>query len=209
MIFESFPVGPFQCNCMILGCENTQTAIIVDPGEEAEQILSVLSQHGLKVVYILHSHAHLDHIGATKTVHEKTGGKTGLHEDDMFLCDHLSTQAELFGLPTPETPIIDQFLKNGDTLSFGNYSIEVLHTPGHTPGSLSFFIDTVGLITGDTLFAGSVGRTDLWEGSHPTLISSIKKNLLTFPDETIVYPGHGPKTTIGRERQNNPFLGNI
>lgn len=209
MIFESFPVGPFQCNCMILGCKKTRSAVVIDPGEEAEQILALLSQHELNVVYILHSHAHLDHVGATKAVHENAGGTTGLHEDDMFLCEHLSTQAELFGLPCPETPVIEQFLNNGDVLSFGDHAVEVLHTPGHTPGSLSFYINSVGLITGDTLFSGGVGRTDLWEGSHPTLISSIKKSLLTFPDETIVYPGHGPKTTIGRERQSNPFLGNL
>jgi len=199
MIFESFTVGPFQCNCMVIGCEETRSAVVIDPGEDAGKILEVLSRHQLKTVYLLHTHAHLDHIGATKTLHQKTGGATCLHEDDMFLCEHLSDQAALFGLPTPETPEIDQFLNNKDSLSFGNVKAEVFHTPGHTPGSLSFYIPDIGLLTGDTLFSGSVGRTDLWKRSQSTLITSIKNQLLSFPDETVVYPGHGPSTTIGQE----------
>ena len=206
MIVESFPVGPFQCNCMILGCEETKAAIVIDPGEESDRIVDRLEKLRLKTIYLLHTHAHLDHIGATDSVQKKTGAKTGLHEDDMPLCENLHIQAERFGLPTPPVPAIDLFLKGGDSLSFGERKAEVLHTPGHTPGSLSFYIPTFGLITGDTLFAGSVGRTDLWGGSHPTLIRSIQKELLSFPDETMVYPGHGPKTTIGKERRGNPFL---
>lgn len=206
MIFESFPVGPFQCNCMILGCEETKAAIVIDPGDESDRILDRLDRLQLKTVYLLHTHAHLDHIGATDLVRKKTGAKAGLHEDDMPLCENLPVQAALFGLPAPPTPTIDRFLKGGDSLSFGRRTAEVLHTPGHTPGSLSFYIPTLGLMTGDTLFAGSVGRTDLWGGSYPTLIRSIQKELLSFPDETAVYPGHGPKTTIGRERGANPFL---
>jgi len=206
MILESFPVGPFQCNCMIIACEETRTAIVIDPGGDAEKILSVLSKHQLQTTYLLHSHAHLDHIGATKPVHEKTKAKTCLHEDDMFLCEHVAAQAELFGLPNIDTPPMSQFLKDGDQISFGKESVQVLHTPGHTPGSLSFHIPGIGLMTGDTLFSGSIGRTDLWKGSYPTLMHSIKKSLLSFPDETQVYPGHGPSTTIGHERQQNPFL---
>ena len=206
MILESFPVGPFQCNCMIIGCEETRTAIVIDPGGDTERILSVLSKYQLQTAYLLHSHAHLDHIGATKPVHEKTEAVTCLHEDDMFLCEHVAAQAALFGLHPIDAPRISQFLKDGDRISFGKQSVEVLHTPGHTPGSLSFYIPGIGLITGDTLFAGSVGRTDLWKGSFPTLMTSIKKSLLTFPDETRVFPGHGPGTTIGRERSQNPFL---
>lgn len=206
MILESFPVGPFQCNCMIIACEETRTAVVIDPGGDSEQILSVLSKYQLQTTYLLHSHAHLDHIGATQAVHEKTDALTCLHEDDMFLCENVAVQAALFGLPSIAAPQISQFLKDGDSLSFGKQSVEVLHTPGHTPGSLSFYIPGIGLITGDTLFSGSVGRTDLWKGSFPTLITSIKKSLLRFPDETQVYPGHGPKTTIGQERTQNPFL---
>jgi len=191
---------------MIIGCKETHTAVVIDPGGDAEKVLSVLSKHQLQTTYLLHSHAHLDHIGATKPVHEKTGATTCLHEDDMFLCEHVAAQAALFGLPAIDAPQINQFLKNGDRLSFGLQSVEVMHTPGHTPGSLSFYIPDIGLITGDTLFANSVGRTDLWQGSFPTLMTSIKQSLLAFPDETQVYPGHGPSTTIGHERANNPFL---
>ncbi len=206
MIFESFPVGPFQCNCMIFGCETTQAAIVVDPGDEAEVILTAISRHPIKVLYLLHTHAHLDHIGATHDVRQQTGAASGLHEDDMPLCEALAVQAELFGLDAPPVPIIDRFLKDGDVLSFGRYTVDVLHTPGHTPGSLSFHIPSVGLLTGDTLFAGNVGRTDLWGGSHPTLLRSIHARLLSFPEETCVYPGHGSKTTIGREKRHNPYL---
>ncbi len=206
MIAESFPVGPFQCNCTILACEETRSAVLIDPGGDADRILSVLSQHKLKLEQIIHTHAHLDHVGATDDIHKKLGGLTGLHEDDMPLCNHLMLQAELFGLPTPPTPTINQFLKDGTSLNFGNKTVEVIHTPGHSPGSLTFFVQDYGLLTGDTLFFGSVGRTDLWEGSQTTLLSSIKKKLLAFPDETVVYPGHGPKTAIGMERHNNPYL---
>ena len=206
MLFESFPVGSFQCNCTILGCEATRLAVVIDPGGEADRILEVLSRHQLQAVYLLHTHAHLDHVGATHRLHKTAGGSTCLHEDDMDLCENLALQAQLFGLTTPDTPQIDQFLKEGDSLSFGKESIEILHTPGHTPGSVSFYTREIGLLTGDTLFAGSIGRTDLWGGSHPTLIRSIKKSLLAFPDETMVFPGHGPQTTIGRERSANPFL---
>ena len=206
MIAESFPVGPFQCNCTILACEETRSAVLIDPGGDADRILSVLSQHKLKLEQIIHTHAHLDHVGATDDIHKKLGGLTGLHEDDMPLYNHLMLQAELFGLPTPPTPTINQFLKDGTSLNFGNKTVEVIHTPGHSPGSLTFFVQDYGLLTGDTLFFGSVGRTDLWEGSQTTLLSSIKKKLLAFPDETVVYPGHGPKTAIGMERHNNPYL---
>ncbi len=207
MFFETFRVGPFQCNCMILGCEETRAAVVIDPGEDAARILESLLRHQLKAVYLLHTHAHLDHIGATDLVRNKTGAITGLHEDDMPLCNNLHVQAALFGFPTPPTPPIDRFLKQGETLIFGKLRLEVLHTPGHTPGSVSFYIAGLGLMTGDTLFSGSVGRTDLWGGSHSTLLNSISKRLLFFPDETAVYPGHGPRTTIGQERKSNPFLG--
>ncbi len=206
MIFESFRVGPFQCNCMLFGCEETQSAILIDPGDDAETILSVLARHRLRALYLLHTHAHLDHIGATHDMRQKSMAAACLHEDDMPLCENLAVQADLFGLPAPPVPTIDRFLKDGDVLSFGHHKVDVLHTPGHTPGSVSFHIPSIGLITGDTLFAGSVGRTDLWGGSQPTLLRSIHTRLLSFPEETVVYPGHGPKTTIGREKRSNPYL---
>ncbi len=207
MLFETFRVGPFQCNCMILGCEETKTAVVIDPGADAARIVESLSRQQLKATYLLHTHAHLDHIGATDLVRKKTGATASLHEDDMPLCQNLQMQADLFGLPSPPIPPIDRFLKQGETLSFGKLKLEVLHTPGHTPGSVSFYISDLGLITGDTLFFGSIGRTDLWGGSYSTIIHSIHKQLLSFPDETAVYPGHGPRTSIGQERASNPFLG--
>ena len=207
MIFEQFPVGPFQCNCMILGCEEAQAAIVIDPGEEASRILHRLSNLRLKTLYLFHTHAHIDHIGATDAVRAQTGAESALHEDDLFLAQNLSLQASLFDLPTPPVPVIDVFLKQGDIFSFGKGHVNVIHTPGHTPGSVSFYIPTIGLFTGDTLFRGSIGRTDLWRGSYPTLIDSIQSKLFSFPDETMVYPGHGPATTIGEEKQGNPFVG--
>lgn len=206
MIFESLRVGLFQCNCIILGCERTRSAIVIDPGDEGARITALLRQKGLTAIYAVHTHAHLDHIGGTKDVAENTGALTGLHEDDLFLRDNLARQAELFGLPTPPTPEISFFLKDGVALTFGTHRMEVLHTPGHTPGSVSFYVPEIGLVTGDTLFAGSVGRTDLWGGSHTTLIQSIRKQLLSFPEDTVVYPGHGHQTTIGKERNTNPYL---
>ncbi|MFY9269650.1 MAG: MBL fold metallo-hydrolase [Candidatus Manganitrophaceae bacterium] len=206
MIFEWFPVGPFQCNCIILACEETRTAAVFDPGEEADEILRRLAALGLKAAFLFHTHAHLDHIGATDAVQKKTGAVTALHEEDMMLCENLQVQADLFGLPAPPVPVIDRFLRHGDSFAFGKEKVEVVYTPGHTPGSVSFYIPAFGLLTGDTLFAGSIGRTDLWGGSYPQLIESIQKRLLSFSDETTVYPGHGPRTTIGRERQTNPFL---
>lgn len=191
---------------MIVGCEETGVAVVLDPGDEGDLILERLARHRLKAAYLLHTHAHLDHVGATDAVQAKTGAITGLHEEDRILCENLPVQAALFGLPTPPVPTIDRYLNDGDSLSYGKHSVEVLHTPGHTPGSLSFYFSGLGIITGDTLFAGSVGRTDLWGGSHSTLIRSIRKKILSFPDETVVFPGHGPKTTIGRERRDNPFL---
>ena len=192
---------------MILGCEETKAAVVIDPGEDAIRILQHLVQYELKTLYLLHTHAHIDHIGATDLVRTQTGAESALHEEDMFLCQNLSLQASLFDLPCPPVPIIDLFLKQGDIFSFGKHHVEVIHTPGHTPGSVSFYIPTLGLLTGDTLFRGSIGRTDLWRGSYPTLIDSIKTKLFPFPDETIVYPGHGPTTTIGAERAGNPFVG--
>jgi len=206
MFLESFPVGPFQCNCTILACEETRSAVVIDPGGEAERIIALLSQHDFTPLFLLHTHAHLDHVGATDALQKAAGGETCLHEDDMPLCTHLGIQAELFGLPEPATPTIDRYLKDSNTLYFGKQTIEVIHTPGHTPGSLCFFVSNAGLWTGDTLFSGSVGRTDLWGGSHPTLIDSIQKKLLTFPFETQVFPGHGRWTSIGLEKERNPYL---
>ncbi len=210
MIFEQLTVGPFQCNCSIIACETSKEAIVVDPGDEPELILAILKQRQLKPIYLLQTHAHLDHVGASKSVKQHCGGKICLHNEDQFLYDHVAMQAQLFGLPTPDTAPIDLYLKHADTLEFGSFKLNVLHTPGHTPGSLSFylegFLERPLLFSGDTLFMGSIGRTDLWGGDYPTIINSIKKQLLTFNDTTLVIPGHGPNTNIGQEKTHNPFL---
>jgi hydroxyacylglutathione hydrolase len=209
MLFEQLTVGPFQCNCSILACEETQEAIIIDPGDEANRILSILEKYQLKVKYIVHTHAHLDHVGATRPVFEKTKAETCLHREDLFLYENVPMQAAIFNLQAPPTCPITNFIQDKDVLRFGNHSIEVLHTPGHTPGSVTFHLATEStplLFTGDTLFLQSIGRTDLWGGDYNLILKSIQEKLLQFEDETIVYPGHGPKTNIGFERSENPFL---
>lgn len=205
MIFETFPVGPLQCNCIIIGCEKTRQAIVVDPGDEVDQILQRLSLHSLKPTVILHTHAHFDHVGATKPLKEVTEARTYLHPEDRFLYEHLAQQVEMFGLKAPEQTQIDHWFKQDEALEVGTLSAQVIHTPGHSPGSVSFYLDGR-LLSGDTLFAGGIGRTDLWGGSYEEIMRSIRDRLLTLPDETAVYPGHGPSTTIGQEKRLNPFL---
>ena len=209
MIIETFPVGPLQCNCTILGDPETGEAIVIDPGDEPMKVLKRLSTHGLKPKAILITHTHLDHVGGNHEVREKTGAKVMLHEKDLPLYDNLKMQAQMIGLATPVRGAVDEHIHQGDVIPFGGKgdSIQVLHTPGHTPGSCSFFLGSRSLLfSGDTLFAGSVGRTDLWGGDFDTEIRSIRERLLPLPDETRVIAGHGPDTTIAEERESNPFL---
>lgn len=209
MIVETFPVGPFQCNCTILGDQKTGEAIVVDPGDQLEFILERLRMHNLtKITAIVHTHAHLDHIGATADLHREFNAPVGLHEGDRFLWDAVDMQAMMLRLRKPNTCDFDLKLDDGQTLRFSDVEGEVMHTPGHTPGSVSFHFPVLDklLITGDTLFQGSIGRTDLPGGDFEQIIGSIRSRLLTLPDETRVIPGHGPMTTIGLEKQYNPFL---
>lgn len=209
MIIETFPVGPLQCNCTILGDPETGEAIVIDPGDEPMKVLKRLSTHGLKPKAILITHTHLDHVGGNHEVREKTGAKVMLHEKDLPLYDNLKMQAQMIGLATPVRGAVDEHIHQGDVIPFGGKgdSIQVLHTPGHTPGSCSFFLGSRSLLfSGDTLFSGSVGRTDLWGGDFDTEIRSIRERLLPLPDETRVIAGHGPDTTIAEERESNPFL---
>ena len=215
MFVKTFPVGAFQCNCTILGDEKTGEAIIVDPGDEGEKILAELKRHSLKAKYLLHTHAHIDHIGATRSVKEKSGGKIALHKEDLFLYDNIAMQGEFLGVQVNESVLpVDHYLVHGDTVELGgDHKIEVIHTPGHTPGSLSFLVKNLQknqdlLFSGDTLFMGSIGRTDLWGGDYDLILSSIKTRLLNLSDNVQVVCGHGPMTTIGRERKANPFLQN-
>ncbi len=212
-IIEILPVGAFQCNCVILGDPETKQAIIVDPGDEIAAIMQQVEAHGLQVTSIIHTHTHIDHIGGTTALQAQTNGRVMLHKEDLFLYEKMGDQGAFLGLPPQDImePVpVDEYLVDGQELSAGGIKGEVLHSPGHTPGSCGFFFPQLReaglLIPGDTLFAGSIGRTDLWKGDYAQEIDSIKKKFLTLPDEVIVLPGHGPETSIGRERQHNPFL---
>lgn len=209
MIFEHLAVGVFQCNCFILGCEKTRQAIVIDPGDALPRIVERVEKHGLTVTHIIATHAHLDHVGAMSGLGETTGAPTCMHRDDQFLYDMLATQAALFRLPTPPSGPVTRYIKEGDSIAFGQHRVEVLHTPGHTPGSVCFYMENEQvLFSGDTLFQRSVGRTDLWGGDQGTLLTSIREKLLTLPEETMVLPGHGGQTAIGAEAAQNPFLTN-
>ena len=212
-IIEILPVGPFQCNCIILGDAATKEAIVIDPGDQITRILEKVKKHGLKIRQIVHTHTHIDHIGATTELQKQTNARVALHKEDLFLYENLAEQARFLGLPAncAESPVaVDEFLIDGYSLRAGNIEGQTLHTPGHTPGSCAFFFpklrETGMLFPGDTLFAGSIGRTDLWKGDYDQEITSIKKKLIPLGDEVIVIPGHGPQTTIGFERMNNQFL---
>jgi len=209
MFLQTFPVGPFQCNCSILACEKTQEAIIVDPGADASHILKIVEQYGLKPKYLLHTHAHLDHVGATEPVALRTKAEVCLHRDDQFLYDNVAMQAALFNLPGFTVPPVSHYIQDRDVFRFGELKMEALHTPGHTPGSASFLLQGGAgpqVFTGDTLFLGSIGRTDLWGGDFNLILKSIREKLLDLPEQTVVHAGHGPTTTIGAEKQQNPFL---
>lgn len=210
MVVTVVPVGALQCNCTILGDPRAGEAIVVDPGDEVDKILAALRKHALRCIAILNTHAHIDHVGANHALKEATGARLMLHEADLPLYDNLRVQAEWLGglMPEPRRAEVDQHVGHGDRVSAGEVVAEVLHTPGHTPGSLSFHLPGAEplLLSGDTLFAGSIGRTDLWGGDFDQEIASIRSRLLTLDETTRVIPGHGPETTIGWERRRNPFL---
>lgn len=210
MILEHLVVGPFQCNCSIIGDETTGDAIVVDPGDEFDRIKGILDSHGLQARWLLHTHAHLDHVSATGAMQEATGAKVCLHPEDLYLYDNLGMQSRMLGLPVPKHVPLDHRLADEDTFAAGGVELGTMHTPGHTPGSCCFLMPQAGdrtfLFSGDTLFFGSIGRTDLPGGSYETIMRSIKARLLPLEDDVIVIPGHGPATTIGRERAANMFL---
>jgi glyoxylase-like metal-dependent hydrolase (beta-lactamase superfamily II) len=202
-------VGPLQCNCIILGCEKSREAVVIDPGDEADRIIARLQEADYQVKYLLHTHAHFDHFAATGKVKEVVGGTVCLHRDDEVLFKQLPMQGRMFGFDFDPAPSVEKFLSDEEVLRFGSHRLEVLHTPGHSPGGLSFkLLDTAEawLFAGDTLFRESIGRTDLWGGDTDTLIRSIKRRLFTLDDQTEVIPGHGPQTQIGWEKRHNPFL---
>jgi len=256
LIHITIPVGILQCNCSIIGDPLTREALVVDPGDEVTRILDLLGRRRLTVKAIVSTHAHIDHVGGLSKLHQYTGAPVLMHRDDLPLYQAMDMQASFLGVLPPDLTEIDQLLKEGDVLRWGSLEAQVIHTPGHTPGSVSLYLphdhgkvaasgkvaspagasadkkaNSVGaekgddsreagdavesdkrelrapqLFAGDTLFAGSIGRTDLWGGSFEDIMSSLRTKLMHLPDETIVHPGHGPMTTIGHERELNPFL---
>jgi hydroxyacylglutathione hydrolase len=254
LIHITIPVGMLQCNCSIIGDPLTREALVVDPGDEVERILDLLGRRRLTVKAIVSTHAHIDHVGGLSKLHQYTGAPVLMHRDDLPLYQAMDIQASFLGVLPPELTEIDQLLKEGDVLRWGSLEAQVIHTPGHSPGSVSLYLphdagkisltdknakaeaprhvpragdgggvgdsdlsgeagesDKAGirapqLFAGDTLFAGSIGRTDLWGGSLEQIMDSLRSKLMHLPDETIVHPGHGPMTTIGHERELNPFL---
>jgi len=249
LIHITIPVGILQCNCSIIGDPLTREALVVDPGDEVTRILDLIGRRRLTVKAIVSTHAHIDHVGGLSKLHQYTGAPVLMHRDDLPLYQAMDMQASFLGVIPPDLTEIDQLLKEGDVLRWGSFEAQVIHTPGHTPGSVSLYLPHEAgkisttkdarppaanrdgdedadsaeesgdseesekidvrlpqLFSGDTLFAGSIGRTDLWGGSLEAIMDSLRSKLMHLPDETIVHPGHGPMTTIGHERQLNPFL---
>lgn len=207
MIHVILPVGMLQCNCSVFGDEQTREAIVIDPGDEIAKITAILDQHQLGVTAIVITHGHIDHIAGAAKLRALTGAPVYLNANDTTLLDDLETYARWLGMETPPKPEIDTPAADGAVLHLGSAEFHILHTPGHTQGSISIWIPQENkLIAGDTLFRDSIGRTDLPGGDTRQLLSSIKLRLLDLPEDAVVIPGHGPNTTIGREKQRNPFL---
>ena len=207
MILDSFPVGPLRCNCTILGDETTHEAMVVDPGDNIPEILARLRKHGLTLKQIVVTHAHIDHVGGAALLKKATGAPVLLNQQDLGLLEMMEMQAGWLGIETPAVAAPDVSAEDGLVIGLATLPAEVLHTPGHTPGSICLlFKEQQLLVAGDTLFAGSIGRTDLPGGDGPQILRSLRERLLTLPDNTRVLPGHGMGTTIGEERQSNPFL---
>jgi hydroxyacylglutathione hydrolase len=207
MIHEILPVGPLQCNCSIIGDESTHEAMVIDPGDEIEDVLALIRKHNLQVKQIVITHAHIDHVGGAMKLRAATGAPILLNQNDYALLKMLDAQAAWIGVASPGEVVIDRSVSTGETVTAGSLTAQILHTPGHTEGSIClYFPAEKKLIAGDTLFAGSIGRTDLPGGSMQKIMRSLHDTVLTLPDETVVVPGHGELTTIGEERESNPFL---
>ena len=194
MILKTLVVGPIQSNCYIVGCERTREAAVIDPGGDADRILITLAKDKLRCVYIINTHGHFDHSADNKRLKEVTGAQLLIHQADAPMILHQSNS------PPP-----DRYLGEGDIITFGDISLKVLHTPGHSPGGISLVTDKI-VFVGDTLFAGSIGRTDFPGGDYDGLLRNVREKIFTLGDDVVVYPGHGPKTTVGRERKTNPFF---
>ncbi len=207
MIHEILPVGPLHCNCSIIGDEATREAMVIDPGDDINDILALIRKHNLQVKQIVITHAHIDHVGGAMKLRAATSAPILLNQNDYALLKMLDIQALWCGMPAPGKVEIDRSISTGDAVAAGSHTAQILHTPGHTEGSIClYFAPEKKLIAGDTLFAGSIGRTDLPGGSTQKIMRSLHDTVLALPDETVVIPGHGELTTIGEERESNPFL---
>lgn len=192
MILETIPVGMLAANCYILGCEDTKEGVVIDPGGDASKILYKIKNLDLTIKYIILTHGHDDHIGAIDEIKEKTNAPIAIHKLDKEILESENKSADLY-------------LKDGDILSIGNIELEIIHTPGHSPGGICIFTEGI-VFTGDTLFAGSIGRTDFYKGSMEQILSSIRNKIFVLPENTKVYPGHGPSSSVAREKNTNPFF---
>ena len=207
MIHEILRVGPLQCNCSVIGDETSHEAMVIDPGDDVQEVLDLIRKHNLQVKQIVITHAHIDHVGGAMKLRTATGAPILLNQNDYALLKMLDAQAAWIGMPPPGKVDIDRSVTTGETVSAGSLTADILHTPGHTEGSIClYFAADKKLIAGDTLFAGSIGRTDLPGGSMQKILHSLHDTVLALPDETLVVPGHGPLTTICEERESNPFL---
>ncbi|RJQ70194.1 MAG: MBL fold metallo-hydrolase [Desulfobacteraceae bacterium] len=206
MIIRSMPVGPLQANCFIVGCEQTRHAAVIDPGGDADKILLALAGDKLILKAIINTHGHFDHVSANKALKQASGADLMIHPLDAPMLSQLARGAAVWGLRSEDSPVPDRLLEDGDTVQVGNIEFKVLHTPGHTPGGISLYAGEA-VFVGDTLFAGSIGRTDFPGGDFNTLIRSIHTKLFTLPEDMVVYTGHMDATTIGREKKYNPFCG--
>ncbi len=205
MIIKTLAVGPIMANCYIVGCENTKSAVVIDPGDEADKILMALAESQLTVKYIINTHGHFDHVGANKKMKEATGAEILIHAADADMLEQISVASQAFGMSVEDSPPADRTIAEGDQITFGDITFNVIHTPGHSLGGISLSTDGV-VFVGDSLFYGSIGRTDFPGGDYNTLISSIKNKLFPLGDDVVVYTGHGPETSIGQEKRMNPFL---
>jgi glyoxylase-like metal-dependent hydrolase (beta-lactamase superfamily II) len=207
MIIEGFPVGPIQANCYIVGDENSHKGVVIDPGDEAERIIERLAHHNLDIDVIFNTHGHFDHVGGNKKLKEATGANIAIHPDDAHYLSKLSESAAAWGMTTENSPPPDMLLADGQVVETEDLRFTVLHTPGHSPGSVSLVLEGAGIVfTGDLIFAGSIGRTDFPGGDYTALIQSVREKIFTLGDDVRILSGHGPQTTVGFEKQHNPFF---
>ena len=214
MIIRQMALGPIQANCFILGCEETRQAVVIDPGDDTDRILTTLANDRLTVVHIINTHGHFDHVGANRRLKAVTGADLLIHREDAPMLSHLSASAAAWGLAAENSPLPDRLLEDGDTIVFGTHTLKVIHTPGHSPGGICLYTEYLqggqtrkAVFVGDTLFKESIGRTDFPGGDFDTLIASIRNKLFVLDDDVKVYPGHMDNTSIAHEKRSNPFCG--